>query len=85
MERECANLLTESKRLKSELHMQERRLKNVMGLVGVQQLNRAKPVINSHFLQVFSSVNIADSKLMREMTEAAVRDSAGTSQGENVV
>ena len=36
MERECANLLTESVRLKSELRMQERRLKNVMGLVSVQ-------------------------------------------------
>jgi hypothetical protein len=36
MERECANLLTESKRLKSELYMQEHRLKNVMGLVSVQ-------------------------------------------------
>ncbi|KIM41609.1 hypothetical protein M413DRAFT_445584 [Hebeloma cylindrosporum] len=61
MERECANLLTESKRLKAELYMQERRLKNVMGLV-------------------FSSVNISDSKLMREMTEAAVRDSAAMKQ-----
>ena len=36
MKRECANLLTESKRLKSDLHMQERRLKNVMGLVSIQ-------------------------------------------------
>ncbi|KAH9474783.1 hypothetical protein JR316_0013248 [Psilocybe cubensis] len=58
MARECANLLTEIKRLNSELHMQERRLKNVMGLV-------------------FSSVNISDSRYMRVMTEAAVRDSAG--------
>lgn len=33
MDRECANLLSESKRLTAELHMQERRLKNVMGLV----------------------------------------------------
>ncbi|PPQ92528.1 LOW QUALITY PROTEIN: hypothetical protein CVT25_010361 [Psilocybe cyanescens] len=57
MARECANLLTEIKRLNSELHMQERRLKNVMGLV-------------------FSSVNINDSRYMRVMTEAAVRDSA---------
>jgi hypothetical protein len=49
----------------------------------IEQLARA--VVNRHFLQVFSSVNIADSKLMREMTEAAVRDSAGMSQGKNVV
>ena len=35
MERECANLLTESNRLKSELFMQERRLKNVIGLVSI--------------------------------------------------
>jgi len=41
-------------------------------------------VINIYFLQVFSSVNISDSKLMREMTEAAVRDSAGMSQGKYV-
>ncbi|KAF8157287.1 hypothetical protein BJ912DRAFT_1035868 [Pholiota molesta] len=61
MHRECENLLTECKRLKGELHMQERRLKNVMGLV-------------------FSSVNITDSRYMREMTEAAVRDSAGMKQ-----
>jgi len=40
MERECANLLTESKRLKSELYMQERRLKNVMGLVSYLMLGR---------------------------------------------
>jgi hypothetical protein len=33
MDRECANLLTESERLKAELYMQERRLKNVIGLV----------------------------------------------------
>ncbi|KAF8186445.1 hypothetical protein BJ912DRAFT_971936 [Pholiota molesta] len=33
MHRECENLLTECKRLKGELHMQERRVKNVMGLV----------------------------------------------------
>ncbi|KAF5325049.1 hypothetical protein D9619_009601 [Psilocybe cf. subviscida] len=57
MNRECENLLTECERLKSDLVMQERRLKNVMGLV-------------------FSSVNIQDSRYMREMTEAAVRDSA---------
>jgi hypothetical protein len=35
MHRECENLLTECKRLKGELHMQERRLKNVMGLVSL--------------------------------------------------
>jgi hypothetical protein len=61
MERECANLLTEIKRLNSEMRMQERRLKNVMDLV-------------------FSSVNIADSRMMRDLTEAAVRDSAAMKQ-----
>ncbi|KAF8955067.1 hypothetical protein BDZ97DRAFT_1765535 [Flammula alnicola] len=61
MHRESENLLTECMRLKQELHMQERRLKNVMGLV-------------------FSSVNITDSRYMREMTEAAVRDSAAMKQ-----
>lgn len=34
MKRECDNLLTEIKRLKVELSIQEKRLKNVMGLVG---------------------------------------------------
>jgi len=33
MERECDNLVAEIKRLKDNLSMQERRLKNVMGLV----------------------------------------------------
>ncbi|KAF9559806.1 hypothetical protein CPC08DRAFT_637387 [Agrocybe pediades] len=61
MERETANLTTEIERLKTELYMQERRLKNVIGLV-------------------FSSVNITDSRYMREMTEAAVRDSAAMKQ-----
>ena len=41
-------------------------------------------VINTQSLQVFSSVNITDSKLMREMTEASAQDSAGKSQDENV-
>ncbi|KAF8153212.1 hypothetical protein B0H34DRAFT_820059 [Crassisporium funariophilum] len=61
MDRECGTLLSEIKRLNSDLYMQERRLKNVMGLV-------------------FSSVNITDSRYMREMTEAAVRDSAAMKQ-----
>jgi uncharacterized protein YaaW (UPF0174 family) len=33
LERECNNLSAEIKRLKDQLYMQERRLKNVMGLV----------------------------------------------------
>jgi len=36
MERECTNLLTEIKRLNTEMHMQERRLKNVMDLVSAE-------------------------------------------------
>ncbi|KAF8958964.1 hypothetical protein BDZ97DRAFT_2046038 [Flammula alnicola] len=61
MDRECANLLAEVKRLQGELTMQERRLKNVNDLV-------------------FSSVNITDSRYMRQMTETAVRDSAAMKQ-----
>jgi len=34
LKRECANLLSEIERLQQDLTMQERRLKNVMGLVG---------------------------------------------------
>jgi len=40
IERECVNLLTESERLKAELHMQEHRLKNVMSLVSYLMLER---------------------------------------------
>lgn len=61
LERECNNLSAEIKRLKDQLYMQERRLKNVMGLV-------------------FSSVNIQDSRYMRDMTAAAVRDSTAMKQ-----
>ncbi|KAH6910724.1 hypothetical protein BKA70DRAFT_1463926 [Coprinopsis sp. MPI-PUGE-AT-0042] len=61
IKRECKTLKQEVKRLKADLHMQERRLKNVMNLV-------------------FSSVNIEDSKYMKKMTEAAVRDSAAMKQ-----
>lgn len=39
MKRECDNLLTEIKRLSSELNMQEKRLKNVLGLVSLIQDN----------------------------------------------
>ncbi|TFK26626.1 hypothetical protein FA15DRAFT_588079 [Coprinopsis marcescibilis] len=59
--RECKTMRQDVERIKLELQMQERRLKNVMNLV-------------------FSSVNITDSKYMREMTEAAVRDSAAMKQ-----
>ncbi|KAF8958968.1 hypothetical protein BDZ97DRAFT_1430263 [Flammula alnicola] len=55
MERECTNLLTETKRLQDELHNQEQRLRNFNQLV-------------------YSTVNIQDSRSMRQMTRASVRD-----------
>lgn len=36
LKRECANLLTQITRLKTQMHMQERRLKNVMDLVSTR-------------------------------------------------
>lgn len=43
LERECANLLTEIDRLKSQLCMQERRLKNAMALVSIQYSTLMRP------------------------------------------
>lgn len=75
MARETSNLLGEVERLEKGRRMQDRRLKNVMNLVCSLQ---AKAMRSHSFgdIQVFSSVNITDSKRMHKMTEAAVRDSA---------
>ena len=78
MERETQILLTEIKRLNKTRDMQDKRLKNVMNLVCFP---RAVLYMTFDFVpgnQVFSSVNIDDSKRMQRMTEASVRDSAGT-------
>lgn len=75
LDRECETLLAEIKRLSVELAMQERRLRNVMNLVSTMGFMWLLSLMSRD--QVFSSVNITDSRYMRQMTEAAVRDSAG--------
>ncbi|KAJ2925316.1 hypothetical protein H1R20_g11757, partial [Candolleomyces eurysporus] len=74
MKRETSNLFGEILRLEKSRRMQDRRLRNVMNLFAC---------VKADFLmsrQVFSSVNIDDSKRMHKMTEAAVRDSAAMKQ-----
>ncbi|KAG5639754.1 hypothetical protein H0H81_000034 [Sphagnurus paluster] len=65
LKRECENLLSEIDRLEMGRDMQDKRLKNVMNLSAIDTT-----------VQVFSSVNINDSRQMQKMTEAAVKDSA---------
>lgn len=77
LDRECDNLTQEIDRLVNDLQMQEKRLRNVMNLV--RGLSPRWCWICTYLScdpQVFSSVNISDSKLMREMTGAAMKDSA---------
>lgn len=78
MQRECKNLINEIQRLDKGRAMQDERLKNVTHLVGRFMCCREVVVgLRFVFEQVFSSVNIDDSKRMQRMTEAAVKDSAG--------
>ena len=79
MQRETHTLLTEIERLNKTRDMQDKRLKNVMNLVCFPRAVLFYTTLD--FVpgnQVFSSVNIDDSKRMQRMTEASVRDSAGT-------
>lgn len=81
LKKECTNLLSEIDRLEMTRRMLDKRLGNVMGLVGDLPVSAFKLLctflIVRGSMQAFSSVNIEDSKRMSEMTEAAVRDSAG--------
>jgi hypothetical protein len=60
MKRECDNLLTEVRRLKVELNIQEKRLKNVMGLVShcYIWLARTKILIGIFLPRRFSAESI---------------------------
>jgi 3-methyladenine DNA glycosylase AlkC len=78
LEKECNNLLIEIERFEKARQMQDKRLKNVMNLVSHPLHCRFQPSAYVCF-KVFSSVNIDDSRRMQELTEAAVRDSAGES------
>lgn len=78
MKRETHTLLSEIERLKKTRGIQDKRLKNVMNLVCFHRavLYTILDLIPGY--QVFSSVNIDDSKRMQKMTEVSNRDSAGT-------
>ena len=78
MKRECNTLLKEVDRLDTERMMQEERLRNVMNLVSIIPDVILFSVRKLTTYQVFSSVNIYDSNVMKKMTETALRDSAGT-------
>jgi hypothetical protein len=85
LKRECDHLLSEISRLEMGRVMQDRRLKNVMNLVCAvfqrpSTLSARDCDILIATVQVFSSVNIQDSKRMQRLTEAAVRDSAAMKQ-----
>ncbi|KAJ7130139.1 hypothetical protein C8R44DRAFT_61600 [Mycena epipterygia] len=75
------DVLPESERLLSR-HLLEKECKNLLNEINRLEMSRRmqdkrlKNVMNL----VFSSVNIEDSKRMQQLTEAAVRDSAGMKQ-----
>lgn len=77
MDQECTNLLNQIERLDLTRKMQDKRLTNVMHLVRLL-IPKARPPVDIDVPQGFSTVNIQDSKRMHKLTEAAVRDSAGS-------
>ena len=81
LEKETKNLQIEIERLQMSRSMQDKRLKNVMHLVSLLRKGHAVCAVGDFCgPQVFSSVNLQDSKRMGEMTEAAVRDSEAMKQ-----
>lgn len=74
LEKECRILLTEIDRLKRNRDMQDKRLKNVMGLV-YSFPSLLASILRLH-IQAFSSVNAEDSRHMACLTEISLRDSA---------
>lgn len=78
LRRESTTLLNEIERLEMTRRMLDKRLGNVMALVGgFPMLFYALGSCSLCLSKAFSSVNIEDSKRMQKLTEAAVRDSAG--------
>ena len=77
LKRECNTLLHQIERLDEEHKAQERRLTNVTELVSAPY--RCTLLLFSFHHQVFSSVNILESRSIKRMTEATVKDSAGES------
>jgi len=78
LEKECRILLTEIDRLKRNRDMQDKRLKNVMGLV-YSFPSLLASILRLH-IQAFSSVNAEDSRHMACLTEISLRDSAAMKQ-----
>ena len=75
LNRECKTLLHQIERLDEEHKAQEGRLTNVIELVSASY--RCVVFSFSFHPQVFSSVNILESRSIKKMTEATVKDSAG--------
>jgi hypothetical protein len=80
MKRECGNMLTEIGRLERSRDLQDKRVKNVMDLVCFCPSSVDIMLILSRN-QVFSMVNIEESRNMQKLTEASMRDSAGMPAG----
>ena len=59
LRRECDNLSAEINRLKDQLHMQERRLKNVMGLVTIILIPRPDTDASLRYSAVSTSKTVA--------------------------
>ncbi|KAF7368937.1 hypothetical protein MVEN_00219900 [Mycena venus] len=76
--KESTNLLNEIARLEQSRSMQEKRLRNAMEPGAF--FARVYTPASVNFEQAFSSVNLEDSKAMKELTQAAVRDSAAMKQ-----
>ncbi|KAH0826404.1 hypothetical protein J3R83DRAFT_5376 [Lanmaoa asiatica] len=78
LKRETDYLLSEIERLESQRMMQVMRLKNVIDLVRFIRFHRLS--LPTEPIQAFASVNIDDSKYMKELTIATVKDSAAMKQ-----
>ena len=78
LKKETDYLISEIERLESQRSMQQMRLKNVTDLVRFIEFHRLSlPTIP---IQAFATVNIEDSRNMKELTIATVRDSAAMKQ-----
>ena len=77
MDKEAHNLLSEIERLEGQRSMYSDRLQNVMRLVCFRPCRRDESLI---LFKAFASVNIEDSRAMKDLTEASLKDSAAMKQ-----
>lgn len=77
MERECYSLMSEIDRLEMDRRTHDKRLKNAMNLVYIISAMMSVNFLKISYHQVLSTFGVGDSQRMQQMTEAAVRDSAG--------